>query len=233
LAVARAAVLSCGVPGAVASHHTAARVHRMATPDDLEHVTVPRHQRRACRADLVFHGCALDPEDVEVRRGVPITTAPRSLLDLAAIASRLNAVWAVDDALRRTLVTRPELDAALLVGVVGKRVAEADGLAESILETAGRPALSDANLPPPSPQYRVFIAGSLMARLDAAYPEQRLGIEYDGRAAHGSATAIHRDRGRQNLLHQSGWKLLRFTWEDVVHNTPSFVRAVRSCLGGG
>jgi hypothetical protein len=164
LVLARAAVLASGVPDAVASHHTAARVHGIPLPGSggPEHVTVSRGKRRVPRRELIFHGRALARGDVEVRSGIPLTTPPRTLVDLAAVLPRLHAVWAIDDALRRGLVDKCPLTVSLHGrpggagdGVARARIAEANGVAESILETAGRLALADSRVPLPVPQYEV------------------------------------------------------------------------------
>ncbi|MDX8047880.1 hypothetical protein SK571_00675 [Lentzea sp. BCCO 10_0798] len=236
LALARAAVLSSGVTDAVASHQTAARVHGMVVPGGLqpEHITVARDMRRIRRRELVCHGRALARGDVEVRDGVPITTAVRSLLDMVAEVPRLDGVWAIDDAVRREIVSEAQITASLITrpggrgdGVIKLRAAEADGRAESILETAGRLALKDAGVMLPIAQHEVFDGGDLVARLDAAYPERRLGIEFDGAAVHNAPRALYRDRQRQNRLLHLGWSLLRFTWWDVVHDPVGYVAAVR------
>jgi len=238
-ALARAAVLSSGVHDAVASHLTAARVHDIARPSGRhpEHVTVERGVRRRGRRDLVFHGRRLRLGDVEILDGVALTTVARTLVDLTGVLERLHAVWAIDDALRRKLCRRDQLDAACLrysscAGPVAvTRITEADGVAESILETAGRLALIDREVPLPVPQYRVLDAeGSLVARLDGAYPRRRLGLEFDGREVHGQPEAAFRDRRRQNRLEQLGWNVLRFTWWDVVHDPDAFANDVRHAL---
>jgi REase_MTES_1575 len=239
LAMARAAVVSSGIHDAVASHGTAARVHGIVRPAGTqpEHVTVRRSERRRNRRDLVFHGRALRLGEVEVRDGVPLTTVARTLVDLAGSLERLDAVWAIDDALRRSLCGREQLDAACARYTSGggataaTRVAEADGMSESILETAGRLALMDFGVPLPVPQYRVFDRdASVIARLDGAYPHQRLGLEFDGRDVHERPEAVLRDRQRQNRLEALGWNLLRFTWWDVTRDPERFARSVQHAL---
>jgi hypothetical protein len=241
LALARAAVLSSGVVDAIASHQTAARVHGIAVPDGRwpEHITVARNERRIRRRELICHGRALAQGDVELRDDVPVTTAVRSLLDMSAEVPRLNAVWAIDDAIRRGIVSARQIAVSLSGrpggrgdGVIKLRVAESDGRAESMLETAGRLALMDAGVMLPTAQYEVFDDGELVARLDAAYPGRRLGIEFDGVAVHDAPRALYRDRQRQNRLLHLGWTLLRFTWWDVVHDPAGYVTAVRRALDG-
>ena len=111
------------------------------------------------------------------------------------------------------------------------RIAEADGVAESMLETIGRLALADGAVPLPQAQFEVHNdVGRLIARLDGAYPERRLAVEFDGQSFHSAPEAVFRDRRRQNLLELEGWRVLRFTWWDVVHDTKRFVATVRAAL---
>lgn len=120
---ARAAVLSSGVLDAVASHHTAGRVFGLAVPGRpvVEHVTVRRELRRVRRRELHFHSRALALGDVVPRDGVALTSPARTVFDLAAYLSRREAVWCVDDALRRNVTTPSAL---MQVESAGLAVAE-------------------------------------------------------------------------------------------------------------
>lgn len=237
---ARAAVISSGVPDAVASHQTAARVLGLEAPDRPrgEHVTVARDQRRIRRRDLAFHSRALGLGEVDVSAGTAVTSPARTVFDLAASLPRLESVWCTDDALRRGMVTGAALEQVSARhqrgrgdAVARSRLGLADGLAESILETAARLALGDAALPLPVAQHEIRDRGGrLVARVDGAYLELRLVLELDGRSVHSSAEAVFRDRRRQNELELLGWRVLRFTWWDVVHDTAHFVATVRAAL---
>jgi len=237
---ARAAVLSSGVLDAVASHHTAGRVFGLAVPDRpaVEHITVRRELRRVRRRELHFHSRALALGDVLPRDGVALTSPARTVFDLAAYLPRREAVWCVDDALRRNVTTPSAL---MQVGerrlggrgdaLARERIAEADGVAESMLETIGRLALADGEVPLPQAQFKVHNdVGRLIARLDGAYPERRLAVEFDGQSFHSAPEAVFRDRRQQNSLELEGWRVLRFTWWDVVHDTKRFVATVRAAL---
>jgi hypothetical protein len=68
----------------------------------------------------------------------------------------------------------------------------------------------EAGLPPPTQQHRVRISGRPF-RLDLAYPELLIGIEYDGWDAHKPRSAFDADRKRQNMLETRGWMVLRYT----------------------
>jgi Protein of unknown function (DUF559) len=238
--LARAALLSSGVIGAVPSHQTAARMHRIAVPeqDRVQHVTVARQQRRRNRPDLHFHTRSIGCGEVERRDGVPVTTVARTLADLATSLEQLRAVWAIDDALRRRLCARTDIVAVIErwrggAGCVSaqERLDQADGVAESILETAGRLVLRDRGVPLPIPQYQLWAPdGTLVARLDGAYLREKVALEYDGADPHGLPEAVFRDRWRQNGLPELGWTVLRFTWWDVRHDPDGVAAIVQRTL---
>jgi very-short-patch-repair endonuclease len=56
-------------------------------------------------------------------------------------------------------------------------------------------------------------------------------IEFDGFAAHGGRAAFVADRRRQNQLIVAGYRVLRVTWDDLVHRPDSVVAQIRSLLG--
>lgn len=243
ICAARAAILSSGVTEAVASHRTAGRFHGVELPSErrCEDVTVPLGKRKKNRDDLRFHTRRLTKGDVELYDGVPITSLPRTLADLSCHLDRLPAVWALDDAFRRGLCAPEDLSVVLRQWsggagcvVASQRLGESDGMAESILETAGRLALGDAGVPLPIPQYKVYGSnGRLVARVDGAYLERKLAIEYDGQVPHGLPRAVLHDRERQNALVALGWTVLRFTWWDVVYDPARFVAAVTGLAAAG
>lgn len=241
LVLARAALLSSGAVGAVPSHQTAARVHQIAVPEEdrVQHVTVTREQRRRSRSDLHFHTRSIGCGEVEQRDGIPVTSVARTLADLTTSLERLRAVWALDDALRRRLCAKSDVIAVMerWRGGAGclsarERLDEADGVAESILETAGRLVLRDRGLPLPVPQYELWAPdGSLVARLDGAYLREKVALEFDGADPHGLPEAVFRDRWRQNGLPELGWTVLRFTWWDVMRDPDGVAAIVQRTLG--
>jgi hypothetical protein len=198
LTAARAAVLSSGIPDAVASHRTAGRLHELELPREkrCEDVTVARERRRKDRKDLCFHTRGLTVGDVQVHHGIPITVLSRTLADLACSLDRLPAVWMLDDAFRRGLSSGDAVARAVCrwrggadCAAAVKRLTEADGVAESILETAGRLAILDAGLPLPVPQYKVYTpSGRLIARLDGGVSraEARARVRRSGDARVGA-----------------------------------------------
>jgi G:T-mismatch repair DNA endonuclease (very short patch repair protein) len=92
----------------------------------------------------------------------------------------------------------------------------ADGLAESPQESRLRLLLHRAGLPAPIAQFRIFDDGGFLARVDFAYPELRLAIEYDG-LWHAEPGQFAKDRRRLNRLSAAGWRVIFVTAADLRH----------------
>ncbi|MDP9392422.1 MAG: endonuclease domain-containing protein [Actinomycetota bacterium] len=111
-----------------------------------------------------------------------------------------------------------------------RKVADlADGLAESPQETRLRLLLQHAGLPTPVAQFRVFDSEGFVARVDLAYPNLRIAIEYDG-LWHGERRGFLDDRRRLNRLSAAGWVVLHVTVDDLRYpeRLAALVRALRS-----
>jgi hypothetical protein len=235
----RATAVALSAPrGAVVSRDTAARLHGIdvVREQPYEHVCIRDH--RANRRLLRLHCCPLEDLDVTTVAGVRVTTVSRTLLDLLRWSDRLTAIWACEDAVRKELITLTELQ-AIAEGVgsepyacpIRSRVALVDPRSESPLETVIRLVLTDGGLPPPVLQHVVTDAhGTVLARLDFAYPEWCIAIEADGRAVHDQVPALYRDRQRSNVVELAGWHVLRFTWYDATMRPRYIVQTVAQAL---
>jgi hypothetical protein len=105
-----------------------------------------------------------------------------------------------------------------------------DAGAESPQESRLRLILIAGGLPRPVCQYEVRDpAGMFVARLDLAYPEQRLGIEYEG-DHHRGRGAFQHDMRRINRLRACGWTVLRFGVADIYRDRARVVATVRAAL---
>jgi hypothetical protein len=155
----RAAVASNG-PDAVAVLATAAELHDIAglRPSDEIHVSVPGSGARAARPnepDVVVHQLALSAGAFDRRRGIPATTPVRTVADVILTVDRFSAVSLLDSALNRQLMSPDDLAGvpALIRGRRGavaarRHLAEADGRAQSPLETRARLRCVDGRVPP-------------------------------------------------------------------------------------
>jgi hypothetical protein len=109
---------------------------------------------------------------------------------------------------------------------------QADGRAESPLETRIRLLALDGGLPPPVLQWRIQDPDhGCHYRIDLGWPQFLLGLEADGLGPHGTPQALYRDRHRQNRLATllPGLTLLRFTWADT-YRPDVMLRSIRQAL---
>jgi very-short-patch-repair endonuclease len=193
-------------------------------PPVLE-VVVPRDVVPPRRADLRARACLLPPYDRHslVASGVPCLRPVRAVGDLLRLLPLAEAVVVADAVQNAGLADRAALERELEAHAALRGVRSAhraldlsDCRAESPPETRVRLHLVLAGLRP-VPQYDVADAsGRWLARVDLAFPEARLAIEYDGRAVHERPGVFARDRQRQNALLSAGWVVLRYTAEDLL-----------------
>ncbi|MFW3169934.1 endonuclease domain-containing protein [Geodermatophilus sp. CPCC 206100] len=141
--------------------------------------------------------------------------------DLVRFGDRDEAVGLLDRLVREGLTSLAHVRAAVAAlppcrGSAQARwvASAADGLAESPQETRVRLLLRRAGLLPPVAQFRVFDDAGFVARVDFAYPDLRLAIEYDG-LWHADRTAFLSDRRQHNRLTAAGWVVLHVTVEDL------------------
>ena len=177
------------------------------------------------------------PPDWELRRrGVCLTTPEATAVRVAAALSGDAAVAAVDRLVASGVVDLgPLRDLAATVRGPGTARARkvcglADGLAGSPQETRLRLLMAHGGLPTPVAQYVVRDARGFVARVDFAWPELRLAVEYDG-AWHAEPGQFARDRQRLNRLQAAGWRVVFVTAADL-HRPDDLVRRLAAALVG-
>ncbi|MFV2086591.1 endonuclease domain-containing protein [Micromonospora sp. LOL_021] len=90
--------------------------------------------------------------------------------------------------------------------------------------------LHDAGLPRPVPQHKVADPqGRFIGRVDLAYPQWRIALEYEGDHHRGRAT-FRRDVHRYNALRAAGWLVLRFTADHVLRRSGQVAQDVRQAI---
>jgi hypothetical protein len=150
-----------------------------------------------------------------------VTSLARTLLDIASAIS----VPAMEGAIREAEY-RHGLDPGAFVATLtdhgGQRGARTAWLAlESIgfgppgrvrsgLEARFAALLAGSGLP--VPELNVLLdVGGLTIEADCLWREQRLIVELDGRAAHGTHSAFESDRQRDRRIQVAGWRVIRVT----------------------
>lgn len=203
-----AAVLAAG-PGAVASHRTAGALHGLdGCRPGVPEVTVPRGRRYRPTQVRAHESTDLALAPVVRIEGIPTTAVARTVLDLGAVLPVRRVHLAVDNARRRRLTDWDELLDTLVaharrgrrgVGALRAILDEHYGeiaTPESWSERLLVALLVQAGLQKPVLQHEVVHAGRRY-RLDFAYPDERVAIEYDGRQ-HAELEVWEADHPRQN-----------------------------------
>lgn len=238
---ALAAVLVHAAVAAV-SHRAAGRL--WGTPgygNARPEVTVEQARNRRSALGIVHGSLLLPDRHVTVRQSIPVTTIARTIFDLAGVQPEDRVARALDDALRRKLCTLRQINQVFFAlagqgrrGTVTMRTlleARGEGYVPpaSELERIGRAVFAEGGLP--VPEFEVSLGdGDLIGRVDCYWRHARLVVELDGRRYHDGLSARDSDRTRDNRLMAAGWRVLRFTWDDLVDRPAETLKIIRTAL---
>lgn len=199
-------------------------------------VVVPPEVRWTGPRGIRVHRAYLPATDVVTTDdGLRHTAPARTAWDLAALERTTTAVGVLD-----AMVRHGVLDVDLLQGLVrsrggrwgSRRVRRAVGLvdprAESPPESWVRVACVLAGLPNPIPQFAVVHEGVFLGRVDLAWPDQRVIVEYEG-AYHFDGVQIPLDDVRIARLVAAGWRVIRVAAHDL-RDMEGVVRRVAEAL---
>lgn len=224
-----AAVLRVG-EGAVLSHSSAAElwgIKRRASSSRIE-VSAP-HCTRAPAA-IRRHYLLLTADEMTVRRRVPVTTLPRTLVDVASVSS-LEAFEAVLreaeyahrfrlDELERLLNRYAGRRGAATIRACLHRLGRGPkGRTRSRMESRFAALLAGTDLPMPGLNVLLDVDG-FKVQADCLWRDPRLIVELDGGEAHGTRMAFESDRERDRRLQAAGWRVVRVTWSQLDDPIP-------------
>lgn len=207
-----AAVLACG-DGAVLSHWTAGVRWQLIRPAHGPiHVSAPA-DRKAQRG-VFTHKAQLQPQDRTQRDGIPITSVPRTLLDLAAVANERILRRAVNQAERAGRLNRRAIDQLLernprqkgrkrLIAVIAA-VNPGTRRTRSDLEVAFLELCIKYDIP--KPFENAIVEG---IDVDMYWPEARLIVELDSYEYHRTPAEFENDRRRDAYLKTKSYEVLR------------------------
>jgi hypothetical protein len=230
-----AAVLALG-PGAVLSHRAAAALHGLpAANRSTIDVIIPRRTRP--RRGIAAHRARdLHASDRIRLDGIPVTSIPRTLLDLAEILSptqlqrtyeaaerlRVLDVRAVEKLLERSYGRAGIGALRSLLSYDPAPAAEA----RSELEVRFLDLVREAGMP--LPHVNVLVEGFLV---DAYWPSPGVVVELQGYAHHSGREAFERDHARLARLKLAGYEVLALTWRQVTMEPAWVAGAIRALLG--
>ena len=213
---------------AAASHRSAAALWNVAgqRTDSVE-ITCPRWRRARHDGVIVHESKALDSCDITTVDSIPVTTAARTIFDLGAVCRPIVVEKALEAALRRGLVTLSSVRAVL--DRTGRQGRNGAGVLRMILDERDpqhTPTESDKEtellavirvhgLPTPVPQFEIVHNRRFIARVDFAYVDAKLAIEYESYDHHDGKLALERDSARRNKILVVGWLPLSATQADL------------------
>jgi len=189
------------------------------------------------------HETKLLRPEVTTIDGIPVASVELTLLGLAGLMPHV-AEMALDRALRLDLTTSRRLGAFVSaagasgrngIGVLRQLLDDHDplaGMSESAMETKLKQELRRQGLPTPVFQYVIRHRGRFVARVDAAFPELRIAIEYDSYEHHTGKLALVRDSDRRNRLLQIRWQQVTFTAADLARHGGPAIETLRALHSG-
>lgn len=211
----RMAAVLAGGDGAVLVGRSAAALHGFAA-DDPRCIHVSGHRRS--RGTLRFHRIALTPDEVTTRKGIPTTTVPRTLLDLATTTNNWHLERAVREAIYQSRTSLTTLGRVVETHA-GSRGARA--LRRAIDNTKDAPGTFRSNGEQrfarwlrkhglPRPRFNAEIElGARKIEADCYWPDHALVAEIDHRSTHGRRKDFESDRIRDRTLQAHGLKVIR------------------------
>ena len=180
----------------------------------------------------------LAPDEVEVEVGIPVTSAVRTLFDLATVLSRRQMERAMNEAEVRGLTSRLSLPQLLERyprrrgnGVLRELLAtkEPGGITRNDFEESFVAFLDAHGLPRPRFNATIALRGRFF-EADCLWQAQRLMVELDSRAVHGTDRAFESDRQRDRILLAEGWRLARITWRQLRDEPEAIAADLRRTL---
>jgi very-short-patch-repair endonuclease len=232
-----AAVLAGG-PEAVLSHQSAGRLWRLIPADrGAVHITRPGGFRTR-RPGIEGHEGRLADDEISRADGIAVTSPFRTVFDLSSLLSKRQLERAINEAEVRGFVDRVSLP-ELLERHPGHRGAvnlqalldanDPGGVTRNDFEEAFVALIDAHDLPRPRLNADLQLRGRFY-EVDCCWPSQRVVVELDGRAAHGTRRAFETDRERDRILLAEGWRPMHVTWRQLQEEPEMIVSDLRRLL---
>jgi very-short-patch-repair endonuclease len=233
-----AVVLASG-PEAVLSHRSAAALWGLrGHSEGAVHVAVPR--KSTSTKQIRRHFSVIPEDERAAKEGIPVTSAARTIFDLAATEDvetiqamlrelefrRLWSRLSLPDLLERYPRKR---GARKLRAALGRLREEPEGRRRSRLEERFAPFLRRHHLP--LPRFNDWILlGAKRYRVDCHWPGTNQIVELDGWDGHSSRSAFREDRGRDRCLRVAGYSVTRLTWNQLDDEPEQIAADLRALL---
>jgi hypothetical protein len=226
---------------ALASYLSAAQLRGLPSGrSDVIEITCPRWHRTRHDKLVVHESLVIDELDRAEIDAIPCTSVARTLFDLARTLSPVMLDANIDNATRRELVTLDELrNISTRLATKGRpggrrfrQVIEARSVTAALPESVPERLLAEMLVRQglPAPQHQFVIrdaAGGFVARVDLAYPEWMVVIEYDSVEHHTGTPAHIRDSARRNAIGDLGHAVLTATSADLKDRAARLAGSIR------
>ena len=234
-----AAVLFGG-PEAALSHRAAGAEWMLRRWGGRPAITVPSRRRRSGLIEI--HCSVLPVDERTVLDGIPITTWPRTLFDLATVLDHDALIRALNEADARELTDSLSLTAILErhrgergAGALRRALDDASrgrGVTREELEERFAASIRRSGLPVPLHNAPIQ-AGGRHYFADALWPEARLIVELQSVRFHGTAVAMSADADRTRRLTLAGYRVVYVTWAQLASRVErdALARDLRTMLG--
>lgn len=205
-------------------------------------VTRDRHLRRP---GAVIHQIRrpLDPIDRTEIHGLPVTAAPRTVIDLARSEGVERLTLAIDSGIRdgrfteESLLRRVHAMSGRGRHGITRLLRAIDGDSpirggHSFLERAFLDLLHQHRLPRPQTQVVMSRSRRRVMRVDFVFPGTDIVVEVLGIRYHRTADQIRRDTERLNQLILDGWRPFQYTSHHVFSEPEAVIEELSKALSG-
>jgi very-short-patch-repair endonuclease/predicted transcriptional regulator of viral defense system len=227
-----AAMAAALATGGVPSHYPAAVLWDWRPPREGPiDVTLPTGAHN--RPGITVHRATLHPSDITRRHGIPVTSAARTILDLAATEPTAELERALNEAGLQRRVSVHSLNEQFSryprhrgTAALKKLLESEPHLTRSDAEIIMRDLIRKAGLP--QPEANVRVEGF---EVDLVWRAQRLVVEIDSWAFHSMRRSFEGDRRRDQLLVGKGWRVIRITARQLTYEPHAVVATLATALG--
>lgn len=171
--------------------------------------------------------------------GIPVTTVPRTVFDLAVGGDRRQVERALHEAEVQQLTDRlsipdlleryPRYPGTVLLRDLLEVGAEGGGTANDF-EALFADLIERHRLP--RPRFNAdLIVGGRHFKPDCVWDERRVIVELDSRTVHATGKAFDADRERDRIFVANDWRVVRVTWRQLTGRPEPLVRDLRHVLG--
>jgi very-short-patch-repair endonuclease len=184
------------------------------------------------------HKARLPNDEITIHEGIPVTTVPRTLFDLAAVLPARQLERAINEAevlrlwdelsLDRLLHRYPRHRGNRAIRAALHQRRRGSTVTKSELEETFLRLIDAAGIP--RPEINALVEDF---EVDAVWRDARLVVELDGRDVHGTAAAFETDRERDRALQVAGWRPVRITYRQLRDTPREVVADLRRLWAAG